>query len=59
MTPDGRRDPYRAPDTNADGITSLQFPVGPLSPQAIVELEVKVSVNGEETTAKSWFRVWY
>lgn len=59
MTPDGRRDPYRAPDTDADGITTLQFPVGQLAPQQIVELEVKVSVNGEEATAKSWFRVWY
>src|SRR5574340_1235052 len=59
ITPDGRRDPYRAPDTNKDGITMLTFPVGQLSPQQIVELEVKISVNGEEASAKSWYRVWY
>ncbi len=59
LTPDGRSDPYRASDTNSDGISSLQFPVGNLSPTQIVELEVKVSVNGEEASAKSWYRIWY
>jgi len=59
LTPDGRSDPFRAPDTNADGISTLQFPVGNLSPTQIVALEVKVTANGEATTAKSWFRVWY
>ncbi|HWR67306.1 MAG TPA: hypothetical protein VN364_14405 [Bellilinea sp.] len=59
LTPDGRSDPYRASDTNADGISSLQFPVGDLSPTQIVELEVKVTANGEEAAAKSWYRIWY
>lgn len=59
LTPDGRSDPYRASDTNADGISSLQFPVGNLSPTQIVELEVKVTANGEEAAAKSWYRIWY
>lgn len=59
LTPDGRSDPYRASDTNAFGISSLQFPVGKLLPTQIVELQVKVTFNGEETSAKSWFRVWY
>jgi len=59
LTPDGRSDPYRASDTNADGISSLQFPVGNLSPTQIVELEVKVTANGEEASAKSWYRIWY
>lgn len=59
LSPDGRSDPYRAPDTNANGISTVQIPVGPLSPQQIVELDVKVTVNGEETSTKSWFRIWY
>ena len=59
LTPDGRKDPFRAPDTNADGISTLLFPVGSLSPTQIVALEVKVTANGEEASAKSWFRVWY
>ncbi|HEY4692477.1 MAG TPA: hypothetical protein VIH16_03515 [Bellilinea sp.] len=59
LTPDGRSDPYRASDTNPDGISTLQFPAGNLSPTQIVELEVKVTANGEEATAKSWYRIWY
>ncbi len=59
ITPDGRRDPFRAPDTDVNGISTVTLPVGDLLPQQIVELEVKVSANGEDASAESWFRVWY
>jgi len=59
LTPDGRSDPFRAPDTNSFGISTMQFPVGDLQPTQIVEIQVKVTANGEEASAKSWFRVWY
>lgn len=58
-TPDGRSDPYRAPDTNADGISVLPYPVGKLNPRDVVELEVKVATGGEEAETQTWFRVWY
>lgn len=58
-TPDGGREPYRAPDTNADGISILPYPVGNLSPRQVVELEVKVTTGGEEAATQTWFRVWY
>jgi hypothetical protein len=58
-TPDGQLDPYRAPDTNSDGISILPYPVGNLNPHQVVELEVKVTTGGEEAETQTWFRVWY
>jgi hypothetical protein len=58
-TPDGQITPYRAPDTNPDGISILTFPVGDLAANQVVELQVQVMAAGEGASAQSWFRVWY
>lgn len=58
-TPDGLSEPYRAPDTNSDGISILPYPVGKLNPRQVVELEIKVTTGGEEATTQTWFRIWY
>jgi len=58
-TPQGRSEPFRAPNTNADGISVLRFPVGNLEPHQVVELEVKASNGVEEASTRTWFRVWY
>ncbi len=56
---DGNLDPFRAPDTNADGISVLPYMVGKLTPRQVVELQVKVVTGGEEAATQTWFRVWY
>ena len=58
-TTDGGITAYRAPDTNSDGISVLSFPVGDLTPNQVVELQIQVMAAGESASAQSWFRVWY
>ncbi len=58
-TEDGQINAYRAPDTNSDGISVLSFPIGDLTPNQVVELQVQVMAAGELASTQSWFRVWY
>lgn len=57
--PDGSVTDYRAPDSDAGGISILTFPVGQHNPNDVLEVEVQISAGGETAATKTWFRIWY
>lgn len=59
ILPDGVTQKYRLPNTNADGIAQLSFDVGNLPPKQVIQILVTVNSFAQETTAKTWFRIWW
>ena len=55
----GTLNPFRAPDTNQNGISILPYTVGNLQPRQVVEFLVKINAGGETAEGQTWFRVWY
>lgn len=57
--PTGNVTSYRAPDSDANGISVFSFTSGTHNPNDVLEVEVQISAAGEKTSAKTWFRIWY
>jgi hypothetical protein len=57
--PGGKEERQSLPLTNAYGVTQLEFNVGELPVDSVVELAVEVSKGGQQEFASTWFRVWW
>ncbi len=57
--PDGSRYDVRAPQTDANGISRLDFLVGKMPVKEVVRVEVEVDFQGNQTQAATWFRMWW
>ena len=57
--PDGTQEFFRAPTSNADGISQITFAVGDWYEQDIIEIDVNVSYKKLEAHTTSWFRIWW
>lgn len=57
--PDGREEIYRAPLTNTDGISVVNFSVGEVLVKEIVQVDVYIDYLGEQAYASTWFRIWW
>jgi len=58
-TPGGENTTFQGPPTDSNGVAIMTVEVGDLQPQQVIELKVRVTANGEEASAISWFRIWY
>ena len=58
---DGSLTTYKAPDTDADGITRVTFSLpGSIRPTQVLNIEVVVSApQGIPASTTTWFRVWW
>ena len=57
--PDGKIESYRPAVTNVNGISKLEFEVGDVPVNEMVQVEVEVSYKGFSTETSTWFRIWY
>jgi hypothetical protein len=57
--PDGQKETFRPLPTDADGISRLDFTIGPISPNEVVQIDVEVQFQDQKAHAASWFRVWW
>lgn len=59
ILPDGTRQAYNLPETNADGICRLSFLSPDLNLSEVVSIEVYAEVQGMRTQTATWFRIWW
>lgn len=52
-------DAYRAPMTDSNGISILEFEIGDIPVKQIMNVEVNVNYEGQEVNTTSWFRIWW
>ncbi len=57
--PGGSEERYRLSPTDADGISRLDFQVGNLPVDRIVEIQAEASQGVLQARAGTWFRVWW
>jgi len=57
--PDGTQDIYRPPVTDEYGISQLEYTVPNLEPRQVVQVDVFLQYQAEETTTATWFRTWW
>lgn len=57
--PTGAETHLTLPPTDANGITSLQFPVTSTTLDKVVQITVNASARGQSTTTRTWFRLWW
>ncbi|MDZ4158846.1 MAG: hypothetical protein U1B80_03560 [Anaerolineaceae bacterium] len=57
--PDGSQYDVRAPQTDADGISRLEFLVGEMPLREVAQVKVDVMYQGSNTSAATWFRIWW
>ncbi len=58
--PDGRNLNHRLDETEANGLTKAEFSVGDLTPNQVVQVDVKVTTpDGASTTTSTYFRIWW
>lgn len=59
LLPNGLKDTLRMPGTNSSGISETSYRVPQLQPKSVVQVRVVVALQGENTTADTWFRIWW
>lgn len=57
--PDGSQYDVRAPQTDADGISRLEFLVGEMPLREVAQVKVDVVYQGSNASAATWFRIWW
>jgi hypothetical protein len=58
--PDGTQQTLWAADTDADGITSIPYEVGPYAQRQVVEVDVEIiTPTNERAVGNTWFRIWW
>ena len=59
LYPDGTREVLPLPATDERGIAEASFPVGSGPVRELVTLNAVVSYQGKESSAQTWFRLWW
>ncbi|NPV84459.1 MAG: hypothetical protein HPY45_00435 [Anaerolineae bacterium] len=54
--PDGRQNTYQLPPIGEDGISQMDFVIGEMPPNQMVEIKVDVHYEGQTLLASTWFR---
>lgn len=57
--PDGSQYDVRAPQTDADGISRLEFLVGEMPLREVAQVKGDVVYQGSNASAATWFRIWW
>ncbi len=57
--PDGSKEFYRLPETNEYGVSQFSFLAPDFPVRSTVSILAEVSIRGEFTEGRSWFRLWW
>jgi hypothetical protein len=57
--PDGSRYDVRTPATDVNGVSVHSFMVKDMPVKEVVRVDVTVEYQGAQSTASTWFRIWY
>ncbi len=57
--PTGEEQSIILPPTNSDGFSQLQFNVGDLAANQVIQVSVDVSLGSYEATTSAWYRIWW
>lgn len=60
--PDGTHNVIRPPIpgvTGPDGVLKITLQIGNFAPRQVVLIEITVEFQKKQTTADTWFRIWY
>jgi hypothetical protein len=59
VQPDNQVEVYRPKVTDKDGISTLEFEVGDLPVNEVIQVEIEVDYKGFRCDAATWFRIWW
>jgi hypothetical protein len=58
--PDGQITNHRLMETNSDGLTRLELPIGNYSPNQMIQVDVSAKIpQGPNAAASTYFRIWW
>lgn len=57
--PNGTAESFRLPDTNEFGVSQFTFTTVTLPVRSEVKIRAEISIRGESSAGKAWFRMWW
>lgn len=57
--PNGTTEFYRLPESNEYGISQFTFKTADIPVKSVVSITAEISIRGESSSGRSWFRMWW
>lgn len=57
--PNGTTEFYRLPESNEYGISQFTFKTADVPVNSVVSITAEISIKGESSSGRSWFRMWW